>query len=211
MDPNDIKSANPEDRPQIAYKTMQSAVEILNYHVIKGDIDDKRRLELIEEEANRLLGYIDPAAVTPANAWMYADLLRTTKRWNVLVPLLEKAVKSAATVDRKVNDSLRLAQALAEMNNVPEAIKVARSVFDVAPDQLAPILPATLYEIVPAALHKGHDPELATLLQDAVACHERVKVDPKTDDGKLFLIARNHHLSRARAKILELSNPTSKL
>jgi hypothetical protein len=73
-------------------------------------------------------------------------------------------------------------------------------VYDVPDDQSAPILPATLYEIVPAAEGKGHDKELAELLELAIRCHERTVVDIKTDDGRIFMAARRYHINKAATK-----------
>jgi hypothetical protein len=193
-DPNNLAQVPAADKPEAARAILNSAVEILDYKVTKGEITDTQRVELISQEADRLLALIDPKAIAPADCWIYADMLRTTKRYDAAIPYLEKAVAAA----------LRLAQAYEMVGKVQLAVKTAESVFNVPDDQCAPILPATLYEIVPAAQKKGDDRALARLLTEAIACHLRTKVDTSTEAGKLFVAARSHHVSRAQAKILEL-------
>jgi hypothetical protein len=117
---------------------------------------------------------------------------------------LKEAVKYASNPDRKVNDTLRLAQALGKNGKVGEAISTAKAVFGAKDEDAAPILPATLYEIVPATEGKGKNKELAAILKEAIACHMRVKVDAATDAGKFFLAARRHHVNKAEAKVQEL-------
>jgi len=67
-----------------------------------------------------------------------------------------------------------------------------------------PILPAVLLAIVPAGEGKGHDAELADLLEQAAAQHEQVVVDANTIPGRIFLLARPKHIRNAFLKAAEL-------
>ena len=203
--PNDVAAALPEDRAEIAANIMQSVATSLDYKVGHRQISDAQRNELLKEEAENLLKLIDPERVPAADAYRYADLLRMTDRWPEALKSLQTAVKVASTQDRKVNDTLRLAQAQAKTDDVAKALETARSVFGVDPEDRAPILPSVLYELVPAAQGKGKDVELAALLADAIKCHESTRVDEKSDAGRIFLIAARTHIRKAQAKIAELS------
>lgn len=65
---------------------------------------------------------------------------------------------------------------------------------DVGPEDKAPILPAVLLEIVPAGRGKGSDKALADLLVAAMDQHFQTRVDPATEPGKAFLVARKYHI-----------------
>lgn len=203
--PNDLSSVRAEVRAEIANKRLVSAEETLQYKVEHNEITDDRRNQLISELADQMLKSVDPKAIPDTDQWMYASLLRVTNRWPDAEAALKIAVKVAPNLDRKVNDTLKLAQAQAKNGEVVEALASAQSVLEVPNEAAAPILPSVLYELVPAAEGKGHDKELADLLVKAIACHQQVKVDPNSDSGKAFLFARHHHISKAEAKIAVLA------
>jgi hypothetical protein len=203
--PNDLGLIDQNHRVEIANKRLESAETTLEFKVVAKEITDERRNQLIKELAEDMLKKIDAKVVADTDQWMYAALLRVTDRWPEAETALRIAVKVAPNADRKINDTLKLAQAEAKNQKVDEAIATANSVLNAPDKEAAPILPSILYEVVPAAQGKGHDKELATLLEKAIIVHQRVKVDPNTDSGKLFLIARGHHLGKAAEKLGELN------
>ena len=206
--PNDLATISADKRAAIAYKRLDSAEATLDYKVTSREITDEKRNQLIAELAQDLLTSIDPKSVPDNDQWMYASLLRVTNRWTEVEPSLKIAVKVASTPDRKVNDTLKLAQAEAKNGEVAEAIQTASTVLNVDDKDAAPILISVLYELVPAAEKKGHDKDLADLLVKAMACAVRVKVDPTTDAGKAYLAASRHHLGKAQEKLDELRGKT---
>ncbi len=202
-DPNDPHDVG-QVAPDILRQNLESTSDSLNDRVIKGEISDSERRSLIVKRANELVAHLKLEQIEPAKAWEYAEVYRAAQRWKEADALLELAVKNAPSEDRRVNDSLRLAQVKATEGNVPEALRLARSTFDAPVTEKAPILPAVLYEIVPAAKGKGHDVELGKLLEDAIQQHQQVIVDPNTDAGRAFLAARPHHVQVAWETVLEL-------
>ncbi len=203
--PNDISAVSAEDRAAIGYKRLESAGSTLEFKVQNGEISDERRAELLGKVAEDMLKSIDPKAIPNSDQWMYAALLRVTNRWGDAESALKLAVKFAPDEDRRINDSLKLAQAQAKNKEVVDAIASAISVLNASDADAAPILPAVLLEIVPSGQGQGHDAELADLLRKAIECHRRVKVDGNSEAGKSFLIASRYHIRNAEAKIGELS------
>lgn len=169
-----------------------------------GDIDDGQRLQLIQTRIEELVQTIDPKAVRDEDLWIYGDMLRATGRYEDAAKVLAKAAKVATGWDRRVNDTLRYAACLAHLGKVDEAIATARTVYSAPDRETAPILPATLYELVPAAQGRGKDRELAELLVEAIACQRRTKVDRNSDEGKSFLGAGVWHIRRAERAIAAL-------
>jgi hypothetical protein len=204
-DPNDVTSVLPEERAGAAYQRLEAAGSTLEFKVQANEISDARRIELLTEFAEDLLKKIDPKGVSDSDQWMYAALLRVTGRWVDAEASLKIAVKAAQSEDRRVNDSLKLSQAQAKNNEVIDAIATATTVLNAGDSDAAPILPAVLLEIVPAAKGRGHDVELAGLLEKAIECHQRVKVDMTSEAGKSFVIASRYHINRARKLISELN------
>jgi hypothetical protein len=147
---------------------------------------------------------VDVKRIPGRQAWEYGEMFITARDWPKAKQLLETAVKNPPDEDRRVNDNLRLARVQAELGDVATAVKTARKVFGTVDTSAAPILPATLYEIVPAGEGKGHDAELAALLEDAIGCHLRTQVDPTTGPGRDFLAARPFHVHRAWEKVVRL-------
>lgn len=203
--PNDLSAIAPEFRVDVANRRLLAAEAILQYKVEHREITDERRNELIREVSEDFLKKVDPTKVPDSDQWMYASLLRVTDRWPEAEASLKIAVKVAKTPDRRVNDTLKLAQAMAKNGEVAEAIVTAETIFDAADVDVAPILVSVLYEIVPATKGKGHDKELVDLVQKAVECQERAKVDEKSEGGRAFLLASRYHLNNAAKIISELS------
>lgn len=203
--PLDLDTVPDVDKVDAASDLLQNVVNKLDDKVRSREISDAERKANIVRYAEELMAKIDPKTVPPNDYWKYGDMLRTTQRWPEAEEYLGKAVRFAADTDRKVNDTLRLAQAEAMNGKVDQAIKSVESTFSVKDEEAAPILMATLYEVIPAAEGKGKDKQLAELLKGAIACHLRVKVDLNSESGKLFLATRRHHVSRAEAKMAELA------
>jgi tetratricopeptide (TPR) repeat protein len=204
-DPND-----PKDGPvsaEVVNKQVRALNEGLFVRRARGEISEEQYLALLKRGAQEILDEAGIAAIDPSEAWQYAEVLRTAQLWPEAIEALKVAVQYAKTTkneDRRVNDSLRLAQALAHTGKTEEAIATARTTFDVRPADAVPVMMGTLYEIVPAARGKGHDVELARLLEDAIAVHLRAEVDPNSEAGRAFLLARPKHVRKAWTTVIEL-------
>ena len=205
-DPNDVKTAGVL-APDVIRRQLKGTSDMLMERVRRGEITDAEFKELIAQRANELLKDLPIEKIDPARAWEYGDVFRTAQRWEQAKQALEIAVADAEKFkneDRRVNDILRLAHAEAMLGEVPAALKTARRAFNAAPEASAPILPAVLLEIVPAARGKGQDADLAKLLEDAIGKHMETIVDPKSEAGANFLAARPHHVRNAWRTIVEL-------
>ena len=197
-DPNELKHA--EESPDALLKPLRWMSDRLFEKTAKREITEERARELIRDYARGIVVRVDPEKVSAEDAWQYGDMFRTAGQWKEAEGLLSIAVAYARETgngDRRVNDSLRLAQALAAQGKVKGAITTVRSTFDAPDAGAAPILPAVLLEIVPAGKGKGQDVELAKLLEEAIGHHRRTVVDPKSEAGKAFLQVRWHHISNA--------------
>ncbi|MCX7799537.1 MAG: tetratricopeptide repeat protein [Fimbriimonadales bacterium] len=202
-DPNDPgRGANVD--PDVLQRNLKHASDFLNERVLRGEISDRQAREMMAAIARRMVEGVDLRLIPVSQAWRYGEFFRAAKEWDEALACFRVAVRFAKNEDRRVNDSLRLAHCLAELGRTDEAIAAARSVFDTRPEESAPILPAVLLEIVPASLNRGRDVELARLLEDAIAIHERTVVDPETAAGMAFLAARPHHVRNAYALAIRL-------
>jgi len=181
----------------------------LQTRLIRGEISNKEFQALMQKAADELLVGFNPDKIEVAKAWQIGEIMITAKHWDQAKATLEIAVQWAKehhSQDRVVNDTLRLARVYAEMGQVPLAIRTARSVFNVKPEDGAPILYATAYEIVPAGYDKGSDVELAKLLEDAINVNLHVKVDQTSIPGQEFIDWRPHHIAQAWTRVVELYN-----
>ncbi len=188
-------------------KQLQWASDNMNERVAKGEVSDKDGQRLLSQYADELLSHVKVNDYSPTDAWQYGEVFRLAKHWADAQKAYETsiaAVIKSKNEDRRVNDTLRLAQVLGELNQPKEAIAKAKTVFDAKDQDAAPILPAVLYEIVPSCQQKGADVELSKLLEEAIHAHARVVVNPKTDAGKMFLAARAFHMRKAWDKVVEL-------
>jgi tetratricopeptide (TPR) repeat protein len=199
-DPNDVGYLQPE----VLRRNLKYASESLWDRHLKGEITDAQFQALIAKAANELLGRVRIEQVPPSKAWEYAEVFRTAKRWKEAEKFYQIAVKAARDEDRFVNDSLHLAQVMCENGEVEAAIPIARSTFQSTPGAKAPILYGVLLEIVPAARNKGHDLELASLLEGAIGQAEQTQVDPKSVPGQQYLLARPLKIRDAWITIVQL-------
>ncbi len=202
-DPNDPGSGANVDA-DVLQRNLKHASDFLNARVLRGEITDAQARELLAGTARRMVDGVDLRLIPVREAWRYGEFFRAAREWDKARICFESAVRTAPNEDRRVNDSLRLAHCLAELGRVEEAIAAARSVFGTRPEESAPILPAVLLEIVPAAQGKGQDVELARLLEDAIAIHQRTIVNPETSAGMAFLAAKPHHIRRAWSLAIRL-------
>lgn len=203
--PNPNEPLAGKNRPAKALLSdLRNTYEMLSVRRMKGELDEQTAKQYMRRFAAELIEEIDLAKVRAGEAWEYAEVFRTGERWDLAEQAYRMSLLKAKSEDRRINDSLRLAQCLAMQNRVSEAIETAESVLDARPQDSAPILPAILLEIVPAALDKGHDEELAVLLRRAIDVHLATVVDPKSQAGKDFLIAQPHHVRSAWDRIAQL-------
>ena len=205
-DPNDPKSVSIM-QPEVLQRNLAWASEMVNERVAKSEITEVEAKAYLVKYADELTANIDFKRMEANQAWRYAEVFRTAQRWELAKKSLEIAVEHAKKVDnqdRRVNDSLRLSEALAHLGERKKAIEIARSVFNAPAQDKGPILMSVLYEIVPAL--RGHDVDLesARLLEDAIEQHMQVVVDANSDEGKAFLVAKWHHIGKAWDLVVEI-------
>jgi hypothetical protein len=205
-DPND-PSAVGIMQPEVLQRNLKWASDMVNERVARQEISEEEGKEYLAKYAAELVGKVDFKHMDAVQAWRYADIFRTAERWDLAKKALEMAVRHAKEIkseDRRVNDTLRLAQAQAKLGDAKGAIATARSVFDARETDKAPILMSVLYEVAPAARGKGVDLEVAKLVEDAAAQHLLVVIDPNKREGQAFLATKWHHVRKAWELVVEL-------
>ena len=205
-DPNDAKSAGLL-APEVIRRQLKGTSDMLLDRVGRGEITDAEFQELISKRANELLKDLPMEKIADEKAWEYGEIFRTAKQYpkakTMLLTAVDHAIKTK-NEDRRVNDLIRLSHVQAMLGEVKESIATAKRTFDAKPEASAPILPGVLLEIVPAARDKSHDAELAALLETAIEKHVVTIVDPKTEAGQAFLMARPHHVRNAWRTVFDL-------
>lgn len=202
-DPNDPTKVGVL-QPEVLRRNLKAASDATNLRIEKGEFSEERGQQLLQEYAAKEIGTIDLNNIPVDKAWEYAEVFLAAKEWRLARGALIAALEKPLSEDRRVNDTLRLATAEAHLGDIPRAIELARSTFDTPDPNAAPILMAVLYEIEPPAKGKGFDAELAKLLEDSITQHQRVRVNRRTDAGRLFLQAKPHHIRRAWQEIIRL-------
>lgn len=198
-DPNDPQTAG-ERQADVILTALNEEYASLARRAERNEIDPAMVTPLLAEEARELADKIDASNITADNAFKFGQIYRTAEMWPQAQAQYEAAVqhaKETGNQDRLVNDRLQLARVLAHQGKVEEAIRIARESFEAPPGDKGAILPAVLYEIVPPARGHGKDSELGSLLQDAIAQHMLVVVDPTTIPGQAFAAAKPSHIRRA--------------
>jgi tetratricopeptide (TPR) repeat protein len=195
-DPNDPVH-NAALNGEILLRNIQDAQQILDRRVANGELSPENRDALLRKQIDKYLAEVRWNEIPDHDAWRLGDALRISGDWTRALQMYERAVGVAKTNDRFVNDSLRLARAQAKLGRTEEAIETVRTTFRAPPRDKAPILMAVLYEVAPLAKGKGHDPQLARLIEQAIEQHMRTIVDPNTKPGEDFLRARPVHVRKA--------------
>jgi tetratricopeptide (TPR) repeat protein len=210
-DPNNPKNLTADGVAKLLHSEIQSTADDLNARVVSGQITDAQREALLAKRASELLKEGDPNHSPPQDDWIYADLYLTEDNFSAAIPLLKQGIDYAETVkddDRRVNDSFRLARALAATGKIEPALDLAQKIIASKPSDPGPVLPSVLLQLTPLTEGKGHDDQLAKLLEESIHEHLLEKVDPTSEAGKAFLIARPFHIEHAWQKIIELLNKT---
>lgn len=211
-DPNDPAAVGIL-QPNVLQRNLKWASDMVNDRVSKKEISVSEGRQYLTRYANQLIEKVDFEKMQETQAWQYAEVFRTAERWELAQKALEMAVSHANKVnnqDRRVNDTLRLAQAVAHQGKYKEAIELARSVFDTRERDKAPILLAVVYEIAPALKGHGFDVETAKLVEDAIGQHMQVMIDPKTEAGASFLAAKWHHIRKGWELVVDLYRSAGK-
>ncbi len=196
-DPNNPSKAGAL-QPEVLRRQVKGASDALYTRCLAGEITEEQYQDLLAGYADDLIKSTDIKSVDPSKAWEYGDVFRTARLWKAAEGIYRVAVKAAKDEDRRVNDSLFLAECLSHEGKVEEALKLARTTFDTPAESKAPILYGVLYNIAPSAQAKGKDEELARLLEDAVHQSDLTKVNESTPEGHNFLMALPHHQRNAR-------------
>ncbi len=195
-DPNDLNSDG-LIQPDNLRKILRAGSSSIYDRVARREITDVRAKAILAEFADELLSKVKVERIPVNKAWEYAEVFRAAHRWKEAEAALKIAVKYAQNEDRRVNDSLRLAQVMCQLGEIKAAFPIARSTFTAPPQDKAPILPSVLLEIAPATQGKGSDLDLARLLEDAIDQHRQVVVDPKSEAGQAFVEARPYLIRKA--------------
>lgn len=196
QDPNVSVPGRPVSGDVLA-RNIAGLMADLDEREAKGAISAADREAVLQGFLERTLEPVVPEQVPDGECWQFGDAYRLRGDWEQATKLYERAVKAAHTEDRKVNDSLRLARALAHAGRHEEAIAMARSTFDASETNKAPILMAVLYEIVPEAGSNAPKKDYAVLLLDAIAQHRQTVVDAGSPEGAAFLETRSVHIRKA--------------
>jgi len=199
-DPDDVGLVTPD----VLRTNLNVLYQFLADRVARGEITQKKADQYMAEEAHKMVSHIDLKRIPKGLMWEYADIYRTARDWKKAREAYLIAVKNAKNEDRRINDTLRLAQCTAAVGDVGEAIRLAKSVMNAKPVDSAPILPGVYLEIVPMAEGKGHDAELADLIIEAVKKHKETVVDKEKESGLAFLMARSYHIRKALHKAYDL-------
>jgi hypothetical protein len=194
--------------PTIVRQQLSYASDMLNDRVARREMSDDQARLVLAQAASDLIARIDSSEFKPQDIWEYADFCRTAQKWATAEKALRIAVKSAVSEDRRINDTLRLAQCVAKQHRAREAVEIANTVLNAVPGESAPILPAVLLEIAPAAQGQGADLELAQLLVKAIHKHLATVVDPNTESGFFFIQARPFHIKKAKELAIKLFEST---
>lgn len=202
-DPNDPNEVGVL-QPTVMRRNLKHASDAANSRVGKGEMSSAEAKEKVSTEAENILKNLKIEDIPDEDLWEYGEVLWTAKEWDKAIPVLEKAVATAKSEDRRINDTLRLAKCYAATGQVDKALETARTTLNAKPEDTAPLMLALTQEIAPSAKGKGKDEELAKLIEDAIPVYQDTVVDPNTDVGKNFLRARPYHIKDAWNLIVSL-------
>lgn len=209
-DPNDPSQVGMM-KPTVLRRNLKQASDAANSRVGKGEMSPLEAKDKVSEAAEKMLESVSADNIPAEESWEYGEVLWTAKEWKKAIPVLEKAVKAAKTEDRRINDSLRLAKCYAGDGDVVKGIATVRTTFNASNKDTAPLLNSLVFEFVPIAKGKGHDAELVKLLEEAIPIYQKTEVDPKSEAGQRFLVARPSIIREAQRQIAELKGAGARL
>lgn len=203
-DPNDPQT-NIAMAPDVLRRRLKMASDSAYGRMYNREIPPRAARVLVRQYADQLTKEAHLDRVDPLKAWEYGDVLRTANNWEAAADVYKIGLKNPVNTDRRVNDSLHCAQCLAHIGKIEEGIKLIRSTFDADPTNKGPILTSVLLEFLPAAYgSKGHEVELAKLLEDSIGQAEQTVVDGNSQAGKMFILAKHRHIRNAWEAIIQL-------
>lgn len=201
--PNDLETAGVEQAKQMRAQ-LASAYQQLERRVVRGEIDDAERSSRMKGLAGSFADKVNLEAIPDASAFDYGEVFRTAERWKDARALFTLARDKAPNDDIRVNANLRIAHCSAALGEFAIAAEAIRATFDAPPGNKAGVLLATLYEVTPLLRAKGHDADLARLLEEAIQQHRRTVIDPKTEAGQAFLMAMPTHVRNGWIAVIGL-------
>jgi hypothetical protein len=205
-DPNDPTDVELME-PKVMMRQLRWASDAANGRVDKGELTETRAKEMVAKEARTLIETVKLESIPQDQVWEYAELCRTGELWDVaakLFPIAIQHAKETTNEDRRINDTLRFAHVLAQQGKVKEAIAMAKGTLTAKPTDRAPLLPAILLEVVPAAKGKKLDKELADLLNETIEVYDKTEIDITTQAGLDFTNAKPYLIRKAREVEAEL-------
>lgn len=201
--PNDVAVEGPDQAKKMRDQ-LAIAYEQLDRRAQTREIDGPEKARRIRDLASSFADKVDLEAVPNVEAFDYGEVFRTAERWREAQALFQIALQNAANDDLRVNASLRIAHCAAALGDFDAASRAIRATFSAQPGNKGGTLLATLYEVTPPLAGKGHDAELAKLLEEAIEQHRRTIIDPKTDAGQAFLMAMPTHVRNGWLEVIRL-------
>jgi len=207
FNPNDPNQVSADRQPvviQAYFKQMSD--DVIGPAVSAAQITREKGDQMMVEGAKDYLNTIHLKDTPPNLMWMLGDEFITAHDWKRAKTFLEQALKVDTGPDRLVHDRVWFARCQAELGEVDEAIKTARSAFEAPPYWKWPILYAVIYEIVPAAEREKPSARLALaqLVKDSIKQHEAASGTGSDVTRLDYLIRRQYHINRAWRLVEEL-------
>jgi hypothetical protein len=199
-DPND-PTKNTLMAAEVLRRNLKVTSDAANMRVGKGEWGPRRAKRKVSEAAAEMVKHIQIEHIQPTEAWEYGEVLWTAKQWDKAADVLELAVKSAKTEDRRINDTLRLAQCYVALEQLDRGLTLARTTFNAKPADSEPLIPSILLELVPLARNQGKNEELAKLLEDAIPIYARTEMKSGTQRHRDFLVAKPFLIKQARIEV----------
>ncbi|MEQ1936106.1 MAG: hypothetical protein ABL962_19805 [Fimbriimonadaceae bacterium] len=207
-DPND-PAKNKLMASEVLLRNLRVTSDAANMRVAKGEWGPRRAKRKVSEAAADMVAHIKIENIQPSEAWEYGEVLWTAKQWDKAAEVLELAVKAAQSEDRRINDTLRLAQCYVALEQVDKGIALARTTFNAKPADSEPLIPSILFELVPLARNQGKNLALAKLLEDAIPIYAGTKLEAGSQRERDFQVAKPHLIKQANATAAWLrANPS---
>ncbi|MHB8637259.1 MAG: tetratricopeptide repeat protein [Fimbriimonadaceae bacterium] len=211
--PNDPNQVGAAKQPQVIHDYIeQMSRDVIGPAVAANQITQPQGDQLMIQGAKDYLKTVHIKHTPPNVVWMLGKAYFDAHEWDRAAQLLEEALTADTSADRLVHDRVWLARCQAELGQVDDAIKTARSAFAAPPAWKWPILYAVYLEIVPAAerIKSADRIQLAHLVEDAIKQHAAATgtlEDPRT---RSYVVTRNYHIAKAWSLVVQLYNAANR-